>query len=312
MMKLSLIVPCFNEEEALPPFYKELCGVLDTLSDYNAQILFIDDGSKDQTLSIIKSLAETDNRVKYISFSRNFGKEAAMYAGFKNADGDFVAVMDADLQDPPSLLPQMLKILNEQDYDSVATRRATRKGEPPIRSACSKLFYRILGKAGRSDVADGARDFRLMKRKMVDAVLSMSEVNRFTKGIFGWVGFKTYWLPFENAERVAGKTKWSFRALMNYSVAGLINFSDLPVKLIFSGGAFLTCVSAIALVVLLILRLCSVYFSSILTLVFFMAMFCGFTLLALGIIARYACNAYFEAKRRPVYIPNDSNLENVK
>ncbi len=310
-MKLSLIVPCFNEQEALPPFYAELSGVLQSLNNYSAQIIFVDDGSKDDTLSIIKGFAKEDERVKYISFSRNFGKEAAMYAGLKNADGDFVAIMDADLQDPPSLLPQMLEILASDEYDSVATRRADRKGEPPIRSLCAKTFYKILNKSSKSDVADGARDFRLMKRKMVDAILSMSEVNRFTKGIFGWVGFKTYWLPFENAERVAGKTKWSFRALMNYSVAGLINFSDFPVKLIFGGGCLFTFTAAIALVVLLVLRLCSVWFSSVITIVSFMALFCGINLLALGVIARYAVNTYFETKHRPIYICADSNIDGV-
>ena len=311
-MKLSLIVPCFNEEEALPPFYEELKRVLNGLSGYEFQILFIDDGSKDNTLSVIKKFAETDSSVEYISFSRNFGKEAAMYAGFKNADGDFVAVMDADLQDPPALLPEMLKILNETDYDSVATRRKDRKGEPFFRSLCSKLFYKIVRKADKSDVADGARDFRLMKRSMVNAIVSMSEVNRFTKGIFGWIGFKTYWLPFENVERVAGKTKWDFKGLFNYSIAGIVNFSDLPLKLVFNFGMFFTVASVIALITLLVLRIVNVPFSIILPLVAFMAFFCGIILIALGVLGRYIGNTYFETKRRPLYIVDKTNVKNVK
>lgn len=312
MMKLSLIVPCFNEEEALPAFYAELSKTLKELSDYEAQILFINDGSDDKTLEVIKDLAAKDRRVNYVSFSRNFGKEAAMLAGFKNANGDFVAVMDADLQDPPALLPQMLKILTEQDYDSVATRRKDRKGEPFIRSVCSKAFYRILRKANKCDVADGARDYRLMKRKMVDAIISMSEVNRFTKGIFGWIGFKTYWLPFENVERVAGKTKWNFLGLFKYSVAGIVNFSDLPLNLVFALGCALSLISALGLITLLVLAIASVSFSPVITLVAFMALFCGINLIAMGVLGKYIGNTYFEAKRRPLYIVADTNVENVK
>lgn len=311
-MKLSLIIPCFNEEEALTPFYDELKRVLRDINGYDYQILFIDDGSKDGTLSLIKKFAETDKSVEYISFSRNFGKEAAMYAGFKNADGDFVAVMDADLQDPPSLLPEMLKILNEGDYDSVATRRKDRKGEPFFRSLCSKLFYKIVRKTDKSDVADGARDFRLMKRSMVDAIVSMSEVNRFTKGIFGWIGFKTYWLPFENVERVAGKTKWNFKGLFNYSIAGIVNFSDLPLKLIFRFGCFFTFVSFAALITLLVLHIVNVSFSILLPIVSFMAFFCGIILIALGVLGRYIGNTYFETKRRPLYIVAKTNITDVK
>lgn len=311
-MKLSLIIPCFNEEEALTPFYAELKSVLTKLDGYDFQILFVDDGSKDGTLALIKKFAEQDESVEYISFSRNFGKEAAMYAGFKNADGDYVAVMDADLQDPPALLPQMLDILNGGDYDSVATRRKDRKGEPFIRSLCSKIFYKIVRKADKSDVADGARDFRLMKRSMVDAIVSMSEVNRFTKGIFGWIGFKTYWLPFENVERVAGKTKWDFKGLFNYSVAGIVNFSDLPLKLIFRFGCFFTFVSAAALIALLVLYLVKIEFSILLPIVGFMAFFCGVILIALGVLGRYIGNTYFETKRRPLYIVAKTNVKNVK
>lgn len=235
-----------------------------------------------------------------------------MYAGFKNADGDFVAVMDADLQDPPALLPQMLKILTEQDYDSVAARRADRKGEPLVRSACAKAFYRLLNKSNKCEVADGARDFRLMKRKMVDAIVSMGEVNRFTKGIFGWVGFKTYWLPFENVERVAGKTKWSFRGLLKYSLAGIVNFSDLPLNLLLGFGCFLSGVSALGLIALLILTIASVSVSPVVTIVAFMALFCGISILGMGILGKYIGNIYFETKRRPLYIVADSNLQKTK
>ena len=218
MQKLSLIIPCYNEEEALPTFYQEVDKISALLDGYELEMLFIDDGSKDKTLDVVKGFAEQDPRVKYLSFSRNFGKESAMYAGFCNATGDLVAVMDADMQDPPSLLPQMIKIIEEEGYDSVATRRVTRKGEPKIRSFFARMFYKIMGKISDVDVVDGARDFRLMKRKMVDSIVAMGETNRFSKGIFGWIGFKTYWLEYENVERVAGQTKWSFWKLFKYFV----------------------------------------------------------------------------------------------
>ena len=205
---ITLIVPCYNEQESLPIFYKEVTAVVQKIkSDY--ELLFINDGSRDDTLTILRSLAKKDSHVTYLSFSRNFGKEAAMYAGFCNARGEYVAVMDADMQDPPSLLPKMLEILESGEYDSVATRRADRKGEPPIRSWFARKFYHIINKISDADIVDGARDFRLMKREMVDAIVSMSEYNRFSKGIFGWIGFRTYWLPYENVERVAGETKWN-------------------------------------------------------------------------------------------------------
>lgn len=206
-MKISLIIPCYNEEAALPFIYKELVLVSSQLKDYEFEYLFVNDGSSDRTLSILKELAASDPRVNYYSFSRNFGKEAAMFAGFCNAGGDYVAVMDADLQDPPSLLPQMLEILQTGEYDSVATRRVSRDGEPKIRSFFARSFYKIINKISDADIVDGARDFRLMKREMVDAIVAMNEYNRFSKGIFGWIGFRTYWLPYKNVERVAGETK---------------------------------------------------------------------------------------------------------
>ena len=221
MKKISIIVPCYNEEEALPFFYPVAHEVLEKLPD-DYELIFVNDGSKDKTLEILRDLAAKDPHVFYISFSRNFGKEAAMYAGFVNASGDYVAVMDADLQDPPALLPEMIKILDSGEYDSVATRREDRKGEPPVRSWFAHKFYQIINKISDADVVDGARDFRLMKRDMVDAIVEMSEYNRFSKGIFGWVGFKTYWLPYENVERVAGESKWNFWKLLKYAIDGII------------------------------------------------------------------------------------------
>ena len=207
--KLSLIVPCYNEEEAFPIFYKEVVSVVSKMK-YDYELILVNDGSRDHTLDLMKEVALKDNHVKYLSFSRNFGKESAMYAGFCAADGDYIAVMDADMQDPPSLLPEMMKILETEDYDSVATRRETRKGEPPIRSWFARKFYKIINKISEANVVDGARDFRLMKKEMVDAIVEMSEYSRFSKGIFGWIGFKTYWYSYENIERVAGQTKWNF------------------------------------------------------------------------------------------------------
>ena len=228
---VTLIVPCYNEEESLPIFYRAVCDVARGLPQYQISLLFVNDGSKDGTLNVMRNLAAQDERVKYLSFSRNFGKEAAMYAGFCNAKGDYVAVMDADMQDPPSLLPEMLAILETGEYDSVATRRVTRDGEPPIRSFFARLFYKVINRISEADVVDGARDFRLMKREMVDAIVSMCEYNRFSKGIFGWIGFRTKWLPYKNVERVAGETKWSFFKLFKYSLDGIVNFSQAPLSI---------------------------------------------------------------------------------
>lgn len=226
MEKVSVIVPCYNEQEALPYFIREIQDVANSLKqDYDFEILFVNDGSKDKTLTLLRQYAEADSRVIYFSFSRNFGKEAAMYAGFCHASGDYVAVMDADMQDPPSLLPKMLQLIQSGEYDSVATRRVDREGEPPIRSWFAKKFYQIMSRISNTDMADGARDFRLMTRPMVDAIVSMGERNRFSKGIFGWIGFRTYWLPYENVERVAGETKWNFWKLLKYAVDGMVCFS---------------------------------------------------------------------------------------
>ena len=231
---LCIIVPCYNEEAALPYFLQEIRKVADNMSttfQLDFEILFINDGSRDKTLQILRQAAQEDKRIRYISFARNFGKEAAMYAGFQNCTGDYAAVMDADMQDPPSLLPEMYQALQSGEYDSVATRRVTRKGEPPIRSFFARCFYKLINRISDADIVDGARDFRLMTRQMVDAILSMTEYNRFSKGIFGWVGFRTKWLPYENVERVAGETKWSFWKLFKYSLQGIVAFSTAPLAI---------------------------------------------------------------------------------
>ena len=313
MQKISLIIPCYNEEEALPTFYEEVDKVSALLEGYEVEMLFVDDGSKDKTLDTLKGFAEKDARVKYLSFSRNFGKESAMYAGFCNATGDLVAVMDADMQDPPSLLPQMIKIIEEEGYDSVATRRVTRKGEPKIRSFFARMFYKIMGKISDVDVVDGARDFRLMKRKMVDSIVAMGETNRFSKGIFGWIGFKTYWLEYENVERVAGQTKWSFWKLFKYSLEGITNFSDAPLKIASWSGIFFTFVSVIALLVVFIRALCfgdSVAgWPSTICIILFVA---GVQLFCLGMMGQYIAKIFRETKKRPIYIISETNKEDCK
>lgn len=313
MQKLSLIIPCYNEEEALPTFYQEVDKISALLDGYELEMLFIDDGSKDKTLDVVKGFAEQDPRVKYLSFSRNFGKESAMYAGFCNATGDLVAAMDADMQDPPSLLPQMIKIIEEEGYDSVATRRVTRKGEPKIRSFFARMFYKIMGKISDVDVVDGARDFRLMKRKMVDSIVAMGETNRFSKGIFGWIGFKTYWLEYENVERVAGQTKWSFWKLFKYSLEGITNFSDAPLKIASWSGIFFTFISVIALLVVFIRALCFgdkvAGWPSTICIILFVA---GVQLFCLGMMGQYIAKIFRETKKRPIYIISESNKEDYK
>ena len=228
MDKISLIVPCYNEEQALPYLYKEVVKLAEEMPDQEFEFIFINDGSRDKTLTVIKELRESDERVHFVSFSRNFGKEAGIYAGLQAATGNYVSLIDADLQDPPSLIKEMYETLKAEDYDCVATRRVDRKGEPPIRSFFAKQFYKLINKISDTEVVDGARDFRLMTRQMVDSILEMGEYNRFSKGIFGWVGFKTKWIAFENVERVAGETKWSFIGLFLYSLEGIIAFSTRP------------------------------------------------------------------------------------
>ena len=310
MQKLSLIVPCYNEEEALPFFYAEVDKISALLNGYEVEMLLVDDGSKDKTLEVVKELAKKDKRVKYLSFSRNFGKEAAMYAGFCNVTGDLVAVMDADMQDPPSLLPKMIRIIEEEGYDSVATRRVTRKGEPKIRSFFARMFYKIMGKISDVDLVDGARDFRLMKRKMVDAIVAMSETNRFSKGIFGWIGFKTYWLEYENVKRVAGQTKWSFWKLFKYSMEGITNFSDAPLQIASWSGIFFTFIAVVALLVVFIRALCFgdkvAGWPSTICIILFVG---GVQLFCLGMIGQYISKIFRETKKRPIYIVSETNKE---
>lgn len=308
---ISLIIPCYNEQEALPIFHAETTKVMEGMGcEY--ELFFINDGSKDGTLTILKALAEKDPHVSYLSFSRNFGKEAAMYAGFCNAHGDYVAIMDADMQDPPELLPKMMEILKTGEYDSVATRRVSRKGEPLIRSWFAKKFYQIVNIISDSDIVDGARDFRLMKKDMADAIVSMSEYNRFSKGIFGWIGFRTYWLPYENVERVAGETKWSFWKLFKYAIDGIINFSQVPLSLASWFGMFMTFFSFVLLFLIVIRKLffgdpVAGWASTICVIIFIG----GLQLFCLGIMGQYIAKTYMETKQRPHYIISESNVENV-
>lgn len=315
-MKISLIVPCYNEEDSLSTLYGELVKVSQNMSDYEFEYLFIDDGSHDKTLDIIKGFSKSDARVTYISFSKNFGKEAAMYAGFCNATGDYVAVIDADMQDPPSLLPKMVKILESGEYDSVATRRVTRTGESKIRSFFANWFYRIFNHTTDVKIVSGARDFRLMKREMVDAIVAMCEKTRFSKGIFGWIGFKTYWLPFENVERVAGKSKWSFKKLFKYSLDGIIGFSSKPLKIPFYFGTF-TALASFAPLIYLIYHWINWGFSmgstGITSSLILYTVLAAATLLliSLGIVGQYIAKVYDEVKGRPHYIVTQTNKKDL-
>ena len=309
---ISLIIPCFNEEESLPLFYPEATSVLQKMNcDY--ELIFVNDGSRDRTLAILKELSEKDPHVIYLSFSRNFGKEAAMYAGFCNARGDYVAVMDADLQDPPSLLPEMLEKLESGEYDSVATRRVSRDGEPPIRSFFARKFYQLINKISDADIVDGARDFRLMKRSMVDAIVSMSEYNRFSKGIFGWIGFKTLWLPYKNIERVAGETKWNFWKLFKYAIDVIINFSQAPLAFASWFGMFMTVLSFVAVIFIIIRKLVFgdpvTGWASTACIITFIG---GVQLFCMGIMGQYIAKTYLEVKKRPHYIVAESNMDEVK
>ena len=308
---LSIIVPSYNEQESLPIFYKEITAVIQNM-DTDYELLFINDGSKDRTLEILKSLADQDSHVKYFSFSRNFGKEAAVYAGFCNIHGDYAAVMDADLQDPPSLMPQMLDILKSGAYDSVATRRADRSGEPPIRSWFARKFYQIINKISDADIVDGARDFRMMKREMVDVIISMSEYNRFSKGIFGWVGFRTYWLSYENVERVAGETKWNFWKLFRYAMDGIVNFSQAPLSIASWFGIGMTFCSFLLLLGIIIRKMLfgdpvAGWASTICTIIFIG----GMQMLCLGIMGQYIAKIYLETKGRPHFIISETNCEDA-
>lgn len=310
--KISLIIPCYNEQDSLPFFYDETTNVLRAMT-YDYELLFIDDGSTDQTLSLLMDFAKKDDHINYLSFSRNFGKEAAMYAGLCNSDGDYVAIMDADMQDPPDLLPQMLEALNSGNYDSVATRRINRSGEPVLRSWFAKIFYKLINRISDTDVTDGARDFRLMKREMVNAIIAMGERNRFSKGIFGWVGFRTYWLPYQNVERIAGNTKWNFLALATYAVDGIINFSQTPISISSYFGILMTFISFLLLLVIVIKKFLfgdpvDGWTSTVCIIVFIG----GIQLFCLGVIGQYIAKTYIETKQRPHYIISTTNKDNIE
>lgn len=304
MRLLSVIVPCYNEEENVRDFYDELCKNTDFFDKKQIalELLYVDDGSKDKTALEVKKLCAEDARVRLVSFSRNFGKEAAIYAGLQKCKGDFAVLMDADLQDPPSLLPQMYSYI-EQGYDSVATRRVTRKGEPVIRSFFARMFYRLMNRISRTEIVDGARDYRLMTRQVVDAILAMSEYNRFTKGIFGWVGYETKWLEYENVERRKGETKWSFWKLFLYSLEGIIAFSTAPLTIASVMGV-LFCVLAFAMIIFTIVRklLFDDPTSGWPSLVCIIMMVSGVQLFCLGILGQYLSKTYMEVKKRPIYL----------
>ena len=309
MSKLcSCIVPCFNEEEVIPLYYEEMQKVRkQEEGKIDFEIIFIDDGSKDKTLEVIKKLSEQDECIHYVSFSRNFGKEAAMYAGFEHANGEYVVTMDVDLQDPPHLIPEMIRSIEEEGYDSVATRRVTRKGEPPIRSFFARRFYGLINKISDADIVDGARDFRMMKRDMVNAILSMPEYNRFTKGIFGWVGFKTKWIEFENVERAAGETKWSFWKLFRYALEGIIAFSTVPLTIVSLIGV-IVCIIAFLFLLFVVIR-ATIFgdpvagWPSLICVISFLS---GIQLLGIGVVGMYLSKIYLETKKRPIYIKKES------
>ena len=304
MSCLTVIVPCYNEEENVPLFYRELMENQDFFAERGVELelLYVDDGSGDGTVAAVRRLREEDGRVHLLSLSRNFGKEAAMYAGLEHAGGDYVVVMDVDLQDPPSLLPEMFSWL-EEGYDSVATRRGSRKGEPPVRSLFARMFYRLMKKISRTEIMDGARDYRLMTRQMVDAILSMPEYNRFSKGIFGWVGFRTKWLEFENVERAKGESKWSFWKLFLYSLDGIAAFSTVPLMLASVMGVFF-CVVAFLMIVFIIVRklLFGDPVSGWPSLVCIILMTSGVQFFCTGILGQYLAKTYMEVKRRPIYL----------
>ena len=311
MKKVSIIVPCYNEQESLPYFWQAISAVAEKLSQYIFEFIFVDDGSRDETLSVLREMAAGDSRIRYVSFSRNFGKEAAMFAGLEASRGDFVAIMDADLQDPPTLIPEMLETLEQEPYDCVATRRVDRKGEPPIRSFFARQFYKLMHKISKTEIVDGARDFRLMTRQMVDSVLSMSERNRFSKGIFSWVGYKTKWLEYVNRERVAGETKWNFWKLFLYSIEGIVAFTTAPLALASVVGFILflaACVYGLFIIIKTLIWGDPVTgFPTLACLVVFIG---GIQLLVMGIMGQYLAKAYLETKNRPIYIVKETEKDN--
>ncbi|MEG0615186.1 MAG: glycosyltransferase family 2 protein [Oscillospiraceae bacterium] len=310
MKLISVVVPCYNEQESLPLFYEEITKIAAQMADFgdlSFEFLFVDDGSKDTTLSLLRELSKTDKRVRYISFSRNFGKEAGMFAGLENAKGDYVVVMDADLQHPPKYIPEMYKYVSSGDFDCASTRRVSRKGEPKILSFFARQFYKIINKISQTEIVDGAQDYRFMSRQMVDAILEMKEYNRFSKGIFSWVGFRTQYIEYENVERVAGTTKWSFWKLFKYSLEGIFAFSTAPLAIASFLGIFF-CIVAFILVIIFIVKtlvwgdpvagfpteICSIFFLG------------GLQLFCIGILGQYLSKTYLEVKHRPVYLVKET------
>lgn len=308
MKKLSIIVPCFNEEESIPYFYDEVKKVTKNM-DIKLELIFVDDGSRDKTLEVIKSKTD-DKEVKYISFSRNFGKEAAMYAGLSMASGDYITIMDVDLQDPPSLLPEMVRLIEEEGYDCVATKSTSRNGYSFLRKTFTKWFYDIIGKMSKTEMVPGARDYRLMTRQMVDAVLSMKEYNRYSKGLFSFVGFKTKWIEFENKERVAGTTKWNFWKLFSYALDGIVGFSTAPLTMAAFIGVLFCLIAFIMIIVIIVKTLAfgdpTSGWPSLACIIFMVS---GIQLLCLGVIGEYLAKMYLEVKQRPIYIIKESNVD---
>lgn len=312
MDKISAIVPCYNEEQALPYLYEELIKVANQMSGQEFEFIFVNDGSRDKTLDVIRELRRKDSRVRYVSFSRNFGKEAAIYAGLEAATGNYIAMLDADLQDPPHLLEEMYASLKNEDYDCVATRRVDRKGEPVIRSFFARKFYQIINKISDTEIVDGARDFRLMTRQMVDSILSLKEYNRFSKGIFGWVGYRNKWLAYENVERVAGETKWSFWGLFFYSLEGIIAFSTRPLAIASIFGFLFFLISIVWILYIVTKTMLwgepVAGYPSLICGIFFIG---GIQLLCLGILGQYLSKTYLETKKRPIYIAKETEKDLV-
>lgn len=308
MKKLSIVVPCYNEQESIPFFYDEIKKIEKELK-VKLEIIFVNDGSRDKTIELIKDLSK-DKIIKYISFSRNFGKEAAMLAGLEHASGDYITIMDADLQDPPSLLPKMISLIEDEGYEIVGTRRVTRKGEPVIRSFFARCFYKIINKMSKVEMVDGARDFRLMTRKVVDNLLELKEYNRYSKGLFSFVGFKTKWLEYENIERVAGETKWSFWKLFAYAIDGIVAFTTVPLTIIALIG-ILFCLIAFVMIIVVIVKTLTIGdptsgWPSLACIIFLVS---GVQLLCLGVIGEYIAKMYLEVKKRPIYIVDETNVE---
>lgn len=307
---ISVVVPCYNESEVLPKFMEVLNGIIARMNYVDFQVVLVNDGSRDNTLEVMKKISADESVVKYVSFSRNFGKEAAMYAGLAHADGDYVAIMDADLQDPPEFLEEMYKAVTEEGYDCAAARRVTRKGEPPIRSFFARMFYKLMAKMSTTEVVDGARDFRLMNRKFVDALLNCHEYNRFSKGMFGWVGFKTKWIAYENVERVAGQTKWNFWSLFKYSIEGIVAFSTTP--LVFASFiGILFCLIAFIAVLFIVIRKFAfgdpvAGWASMTCIITFLG---GLQLFFMGVFGQYLAKTYLEVKDRPIYIVSETDME---